>query len=150
MRFDITVVRTAVSWDVNPRVFVNTRSYFKVSEECSYPIFPSTRLPSTSDLLPNFLKFILNDLSPISYTVFQVNVFHRFTGQNSVWYLFVPCPAAVTFRIVASGLRDGLKRRAITATQENRKYARREEGSRSDNCCIKIKQKGIQRMPEMD
>jgi hypothetical protein len=35
-----------------------------------------------------------------------------------------------------------LKRRAITAAQENRKYTRREEGSRSDNCCIKNKIKG--------
>jgi len=51
---------------------------------------------------------------------------------------FVPCPAAASFFSVASGLRDGLKRRAITAAQENIKYARRGEGSRRDNCCVKI------------
>jgi len=43
VRFDITVVRTAVSRDVTQRMFVNTRSYFKVSEECLYPIYQSTR-----------------------------------------------------------------------------------------------------------
>ena len=151
MRFDITLVKTAVFWDVTPCMFVNTSSYFKFQKNaCTLSSNPHG-LPPTSNHLTNFLKFILIGLSPISYSFFQVDVFHRITGHYSVWYLFLLCPAAVAFRSVVSRLRDGWKGRAITVAKGNTKYPRKGERSRRDNCCVKIiKWKGIQRMPETD